>query len=125
MCALIFQEETYQILGAAMEVHRVLGAGFLESVYQEALECELRERNIPFDSQKPIKIQYKNRILEKGFIVDLLCYNKIIIELKALEDMGSKENAQLLNYLKASGLKLGLLINFGVRKELQWKRIAN
>ena len=121
---LLFKDEVYQIVGAAMEVSNHLGAGFLEAVYQEALEIEFTERRIPYEPQKRIRISYKNRILNKEYAADFLCYDCIIIEIKAIRNITEIEEAQLLNYLKATHLPLGLIINFGSRK-LEWKRYAN
>jgi GxxExxY protein len=121
---LIFKDEVYAIMGAAMDVHRELGSGFLESVYQEALEMELAHREIPFESQKSIRIIYKGKMLEKEFISDLICYKKIIVELKAQDSLSGREEAQILNYLKATGMKLGLIINFGSHPKLEWKRLV-
>ena len=121
---LIFKDEVYSIMGAAMDVHRELGSGFLESVYQEALEMELTRRQIPFESLKPIKIIYKGRTLNKEFVADLICYGKIIVELKAQENLSGKEEAQVLNYLKATGIKVAVVINFGSHPKLEWKRLV-
>jgi len=121
---LIFKEEAYSIVGAAMNVSNILGCGFLEAVYQEALEIELTENNIPFEAQKEIGISYKNKILHKQYIVDFLCYKNIIVEIKAIKKIAEIEEAQLINYLKASKLPLGLIINFGTPK-LDWRRYAN
>ena len=124
MTELTYKEETYSIIGAAIEVHRELGSGFLEPVYQEALEIELACQQIPFEAQKLLKINYKDRQLHKDYVADLVCYDKIIVELKALDGLTSREDAQLLNYLKATGFKLGLLINFGSIGKLEWKRLV-
>jgi GxxExxY protein len=121
---LIYKDEVYAIMGAAMDIQRELGSGFLESVYQEALEIELTRRQIPFESQKSIKITYKGESLEKEFIADLICFGKIIIELKAQESLSGKEEAQVLNYLKATGIKVGVVINFGSHPKLEWKRLV-
>src|SRR4030042_2673612 len=118
---LLFKEEVFRIIGCAINVSNNLGSGFLEAVYQEALEIEFSEVKIPFESQKKILISYKNRILKKEYIADFLCFNNIIIEIKALKKITEIEEAQLLNYLKASGLSPGLIINFGNSK-LEWKR---
>ncbi len=107
-----------------MDVHRTLGNGFLESVYQEALEIELKFRNIPHVSQQPIEIWYKNQYLTKYFIADLLCYNQIIVELKAVSNITSVHEAQLINYLKATKKELGIIINFGTDC-LEYKRYLN
>jgi GxxExxY protein len=119
---LLYENETYKIIGAAMEVHKELGAGFLEAVYQEALEKELAIQNIPFKREAILPIYYKNILLQKVYIADFICYDKIIVELKALSALNTEHMAQLLNYLKATDLKLGLLINFG-KSSLEYKRI--
>ena len=117
------KELTKVIIGAAMEVHRTLGYGFLESVYEEALTVELTERKIPFERQKPIEVSYKGKML-KEFICDFLVEGTVIVELKAIKEITDLEKGQVLNYLKGTGLKLGLLLNFGARS-LQYKRIIN
>ena len=122
---LMFAEEVYAIIGAAIEVHKELGPGFLEAVYQEALEVELQSRQIPFVTQEILQIQYKGQLLEKKYVADLVCYGQIIVELKSLERLSGTEEAQILNYLKATGLSLGLLINFGSHGKLEWKRYVN
>jgi GxxExxY protein len=118
---LLYRDEVYAIIGAAMEVHNQLGCGFLEAIYQEALELELANKQIPFEASKHLSLEYKGVELKKGYIADIVAYSKIILELKAIEKLTSTEDAQLLNYLKATGFKLGLLINFGSTK-LEWKR---
>jgi GxxExxY protein len=122
---LIFREEVYAIVGAAMEVHSVLGNGFLEAVYQSAFKLELINRKIPFEVEKALPVFYKGQTLEPCYRADVICYEKIIVELKALDRLTSKEESQLLNYLSATGLRVGLLINFGSRGKLEWKRFAN
>jgi len=112
---------TYAIIGAAMEVHRQLGCGFLEPVYQEAMEIELADRGIPFDAQQDTPIRYKGRVLKTLYRPDLLCYGEVVVELKALTQLGPVEEAQVLNYLKGTGYEIGLLINFG-RPSLQSRR---
>ncbi len=124
MTELLYKEEVYQIIGAAMEVYNELKNGFLEAIYQEALETELNSRNIPFQSQQNIKIKYKGQYLRKEYVADLICYGKIIIELKAISYLTSIEEAQVINYLKATGIRLGLLINFGNHEKLEWKRLV-
>ena len=121
MIELLYKEEVYNIIGAAMEVHSVLGCGFSEAVYQEALAIEMAERGIPFEQEKFIQIAYKKKVLKKYYQADFVCYDKIILELKALSALTSEHESQLLNYLKATGLKLGILINFG-EKSLVYKR---
>jgi GxxExxY protein len=124
MAELIFKEEVFAIVGAAMEVHTVLGAGFLEPVYQEALEIESKARKLPFESQKVLQIRYKGHVLKKEYIADLIYFDKIVVELKALDRLSGKEESQLLNYLKATGMKVGVLINFGSHPKLEWKRLV-
>ncbi len=124
MADLIFKDEVYAIVGAAMEVHRVLGHGFLEPVYQEAMEIESKTRGIPFEAQKVLEVHYKEHILKKEYIADMVCYGKIIVEFKALDQLTNREETQILNYLKATGMKVGLLINFGAHGRLEWKRFV-
>jgi len=112
---------TYAIIGAAMEVHKQLGCGFLEPVYQEALEIELAERSIPFQPQVKLLIEYKGRVLQSTYRADVICYDEVIVELKALPALTTTEEAQVINYLKASRHQIGLLLNFGCRS-LQFKR---
>jgi GxxExxY protein len=109
---LLHSELTREIIGAAMEVHRVLGAGFVESVYEESLAIEFGLRKISYERQKPIDVLYKGR-LAKQFICDFIVYGKIIVELKAIKEISDIEQARVLNYLKSSELNLGLLLNFG------------
>ena len=110
---MLFKEESYQIIGAAMEVHRLLGCGFVEAVYQEALEKEFQLRNIPYEREKELNITYKGSTLSKTFKADFICYDKIILELKSVREFTDEHYAQIYNYLRASNLELGLLINFG------------
>jgi GxxExxY protein len=125
MPELLCKEEVYRIVGAAMEAYNELGPGFLEAVYQEALEIELGLRGIPFEPQKPLAVFYKGRRLKKEYVADVLCFAQIIAELKALDKLSGKEEAQIINYLKATRLRVGLLINFGNPKELEWRRFVN
>lgn len=120
---LIYKEESYEIIGAAMKAHQELGFGFLEEVYQQALEYEFKDVLIPYEREVPLKIRYKNEYLDKEYIADFICYDKIIVELKALSAVTSDHEAQVINYLKATGFKLGLLINFGT-KSLFYKRLV-
>lgn len=122
MTKLLFKDEVYTIIGASMEVYNTLGPGFLEAVYQEALEIEFSKRNIPFVSQQEIPVYYGSIRMKTHYIADFLAYNKIIVEIKALNQLSNREEAQLLNYLKATGLNLGLLINFGSGNKLEWQR---
>ena len=124
MVELILKDAVFAIIGAAIEVHRVLGSGFLEPVYKEAMEIESASRILPFESQKILRIDYKGRLLKKEYIADLIYYNQIIVELKALDKLTGKEESQILNYLKATKMKVGLLINFGSSPKLEWKRFV-
>lgn len=124
MTDLLYKDEVYAIVGAAMDVYNDLGPGFLENVYQEAMEIEVGERKIPFKAPDEIHIRYKGRLLKKFYIADLICYDKIIIELKAMDKLTLREEGQLINYLKATGIKVGLLINFGHYPNLEWKRLV-
>lgn len=114
-------ELTYGIIGAAMKVHSTLKYGFLESVYQEALEIELNKLDIPYEREVEIPVYYEGIKLDTKFRADFICYNKIIVELKAIKQLTNIEEAQLINYLKATNYKIGLLINFG-EKSLKYKR---
>ena len=124
MAELILKEEVFAIVGAAIEVHRTLGPGFLEPVYQEALEIESRARGLAFEPQKILRIPYKGQYLKKEYIADLVYFDKVIVELKALDRLTSREEAQVLNYLKATKMKVGVLINFGSHLKLEWKRLV-
>ncbi len=121
---IIFKDESYLIQGAIFNVYREMGCGFLESVYQECLEKELELQNIPFVSQQELKLQYKGQTLNQTYRPDIICYNSIIIELKALSKITPQHKAQLMNYLKASGVKLGLLVNFGSNPRVTIERIV-
>jgi GxxExxY protein len=122
---LLFKDEVYRIIGAAIEVYNVLGAGFLESVYQEAMEVELARRDIPFSPQVPVRVRYKDVTLNKGFFADLICFGAVIVELKAISATTKADEAQLLNYLRATDIRVGLLINFGDPGQLDWTRLVH
>ena len=121
---LLCGDMTYQIIGASMAVYNQLGVGFLEAVYQEAFSLEAAERNIPIKLQFPISIFYKDYQLEKKYIADCVAYNEIIIEFKCVPVLTNIEESQILNYLKATGFKVGLLVNFGNKEKLEWKRFV-
>jgi len=116
--------KTYAIVGAAMQVHRELGCGFLEAVYQEALAIELAYQDIPFQREVALPIHYRGKLLQTSYRVDFICYGDVIVELKALAKLSSIEEAQILNYLKATEFETGLLLNFGA-PSLQYKRFAH
>ena len=118
----ILKDECYRIIGACMEVHSELGSGFLEAVYQEALAIEFNEREIPFISESRLNIYYKGQKLNKYYNADFICFDQVIIEIKAVESLTDEHLGQVLNYLKATGFRVGLLINFGTSK-LQYKRV--
>ncbi|WP_430937003.1 GxxExxY protein [Saccharicrinis sp. 156] len=118
----LHSELTKQIIGACYEVQNQLGHGFLKAVYQEALKYELSDRNIPFEKEKKLDVFFKERKLSKYYIADFICYDHIILEIKAVESLTDDHIAQVLNYLKATGIKLGLLINFGTAR-VQIKRV--
>jgi GxxExxY protein len=121
---LILKDEVYRVVGAAIEVHKVLGSGFLEAVYQEAFAIELSENDISFKSQTALKIGYKGHQLQKEYIADFTCFDSLIVEIKSLSVLTGREEAQVINYLKATGYKVGLLINFGSIGKLEWKKIV-
>ena len=122
MAELVLKDEVYQIVGAAMDVYYQLGRGFLEPVYQEALEIELGRRDIAFEAQKRLMIEYKGQALKKEYVADLVCFGQIIAELKVCEGLTGREEAQIINYMKATHLRVGLLFNFGSPVRLEWKR---
>jgi GxxExxY protein len=121
---LIYQAETFLIRGAVFEVYKVMGCGFLEAVYQECLEKELRRKNVPFVAQQELMLSYKEEPLLQTCRPDLVCFGAIIVELKAVKQIAPEHKAQLLNYLKASRLKLGLLANFGSYPKAEVERMV-
>ena len=121
--ALLFEEETYKILGACFEVYKEKGAGFLEPVYQECLELELGIQGIPFVPQVELSLAYKGRPLKQKYIPDFICFGKIIVEIKALSGLSNEHRAQVHNYLKATGFRVGLLVNFGHFPLIEHERI--
>ena len=124
MNEIILKDESYNIIGACMAVHRELGCGFLEAVYQEALEEEFKLRSIPYVREQLLTITYKGKLLSKNYQADFICYENIIVELKALSELNTTHQSQLINYLKVTNIKLGLLVNFG-RRSLETKRVVN
>jgi len=124
MAELFFKEEVYRIVGACFEVYKDKGHGFVESVYQDCLEIELELQKMPFDRKRVLTLEYKGRTLDHWFAPDLICYEQIIVEIKAVKELADEHRAQLLNYLKATGLKVGVLVNFGHHPGLQWERLV-
>ncbi len=122
---LIYKDEAFKIMGACFEVYKDKGCGFLEPVYQESLGIELELQGMPFISQKSLTLEYKGRQLKQTYEPDFICYDKIIMEIKALSQLADEHRAQVINYLHATGFKLGLLVNFGHFPKLEWERIAN
>ena len=124
MVEILFKDESYQIMGACFEVYKDKGAGFLEPVYQECLEIELKLMGIPFKAKSELELHYKGRLLKQKYIPDFKCYDKIMVELKAVKSLTDEHRAQVHNYLKATGLRLGLLVNFGHYPKIEYERIV-
>ena len=124
MAELIYKEESYKLVGACMEVYNEKGFGFNEAVYQECLELELGFQSIPFNPQEKLSLEYKGHPLEQTYIPDLICFGKIVIELKAVSALTDEHRGQVLNYLRATGMTLGILVNFGNSGKLEWERIV-
>ena len=122
---LIFKEESYAIIGGCFNVYKDKGCGFLEPVYQECLEIELGYLSIPFVPKKPLTLTYRGRTLAQTYQPDFVCYEKIILEIKAVSALADEHRAQVLNYLNATGYQLGLLVNFGHYPNLEWERLVN
>ncbi|MBR4829052.1 MAG: GxxExxY protein [Muribaculaceae bacterium] len=121
---IIYPSESYKIIGCMMRVHRELGCGFLERVYQEALEQEFIVEGVPFQREVNLNIYYRGVPLQQNYIADFVCYDKIIVELKAISKLSDVEKAQVINYLKATGYELGILANFG-ETSLKTERLCN
>jgi GxxExxY protein len=121
---ILHEKESYLIIGACFEVYNEKGCGFLEGVYQECLEIELGLRGIPYLAQKDLALEYKGSPLRQVYRPDLICFDRIIVELKALSKLTEEHRAQVHNYLKATGMRLGLLVNFGHHPGLQYERIV-
>ena len=122
--SLIYADEAYRVQGAVFEVYRAMGAGFLEAVYQECLGIEFAARGIPFRALQALPLQYKGRALRQTYTPDFVCYDAIIVELKAVRAIAPEHKAQIVNYLRASGLRLGLLVNFGAAPRVHIERFA-
>lgn len=121
---IVFKEQSYAIMGACFEVYMLKGPGFLEAVYQECLAIEFRLRGIPFQQKEPLELEYKGEVLKQTYAPDFVCMNAIILELKAVSELDDIHRAQVHNYLKATGFRLGLLINFGHAPKLEYQRIV-
>jgi GxxExxY protein len=121
---IVFKEESYRIIGACLEVYNEKGCGFVEPVYQECLEIEAKLRSIPFEAQRAVSLDYKGQLLRQVYKPDLICFDKIIVELKAVSRLTDEHRAQVHNYLKATHLRLGLLVNFGHYPGLEHERIV-
>ena len=124
MSSIIHKLESFEIMGACFEVYKEKGSGFVESVYQECLEIELGLRNIPFIAHQELALTYKGRPLKSKFKPDFICYDKIVLEIKSVSGLTDEHRAQVQNYLRATGLKLGLLVNFGHYPKVEYERIA-
>ncbi len=124
MSEIIFKEESYRIIGACFEVYKEMGCGFLEPVYQECLEIELTLQSLDFKSQAELQLSYKGRLLSSKYIPDFILYDKIVMEIKAAKELTDAHRAQVHNYLKATGYRLGLLVNFGHFPKLEYERIV-
>ena len=120
-----YSDEVLAIIKVAKEVHRVLGSGFLEAAYQEAMEIEADLMRVPFVPQQNLQVQYKQHRLKKKYVADMLCFDKIVVEFKVLDKLTDKEESQMIHYLKTSGYKVGVLINFGSHPELEWKQFVD
>jgi GxxExxY protein len=122
--SIVYKDESYAIMGACFEVYKEKGCGFVEPVYQECLEIEFEIQELPFKPQQELVLTYKNRQLKQKYVPDFLCHDKIILEIKAVEKLIDKHRAQVHNYLKATGYKLGLLVNFGDYPKVEYERIV-
>ena len=121
---ILYKEESYELIGACFNVYKEMGSGFLEAVYQKCLEIEFSEKKIPFEAQKELQLKYHDQILKQTYKPDFLCYNKIIVEIKALSKIVDEHRAQILNYLNGAGFKLGILVNFGHHPKLEYERLV-
>jgi GxxExxY protein len=121
---ILYEAESYKIMGACFEVHNRMGRGFLEAVYQECLEIEFAKRRIPFVSQHKLSIIYKGRTLQQFYKADFVCYDKIIVEVKAVSRLVDEHRAQAIHYLRATGMRLGILVNFCAAPELDFERLV-
>ena len=120
----LFKDESYQIMGACFEIYKEKGCGFVEAVYQECREIELDLRCLPFKAQPQLSLSFKGKQLQQKFVPDLLPFDKIVVELKAVRELNDEHRAQVFNYLKATGFRLGLLLSFGHFPKVQYERIV-
>ncbi len=121
---IVFKDESYAIMGACFEVYKEMGCGFLEAVYQECLALEFGFQDIPFREQEELELSYKQNTLSQKYVPDFICHDKIIVEIKAVTQFDDTHRAQVHNYLKSTGYKLGLLVNFGHHPKTEWERIV-
>jgi len=121
---IVYKDESYRIMGACFEVYKEMGCGFVDPVYQECLELELAIQGLPFRSQATLGLRYKERKLKRRYIPDFILFDKIILEIKALAELIDEHCAQVRNYLKATGYRLGLLVNFGHYPLVEYERIV-
>ncbi len=121
---ILFKDESYKIVGACFEVYNEMGCGFLEPVYQECVEFEMSDQQIHFVAQFKLKLRYKIHQLKSVYIPDFICFDKIVLELKAVQEITDQHRAQVHNYLKATGYRLGIIANFGQHPKLQYERIV-
>jgi GxxExxY protein len=121
---MLLKDEVYRVMGAAFAAMKELGSGYLEAVYHESMGLEFKLQEIPFEPEKLINIKYKGIILKKFYIADFVCFGKLLVELKVQECLTGRDMAQVLNYLKATGIEVGVLINFGPHNKVEWKRIV-
>ena len=124
MNEIIYRDEAYRIVGACFEVYKEKGSGFLEAVYQECLEIELSSQGIAFQARFPIGLSYKGRPLVQRYVADIVCFGMVLVELKAVSALADEHRAQVINYLHATGYRLGLLVNFGGHPKLEWERLV-
>jgi|SRR5690606_32769187 len=122
--ALLHEEETYRILGACFEVYKDKGCGFLEAVFQECLELELGLQGMPFQAQVPLPLSYKGVLLKQRYVADFVCFGKVLVEIKAVSRLTDEHRAQVQNYLHATGLRVGLLVNFGHFPKVEHERFV-
>ncbi len=122
---IVFKEESYKIMGACFEVYKEKGNGFLEAVYQECLAIELSAQHVPFVEKPRLRLEYKGRLLMQEYEPDFLCFDEIILEIKAVKQLSDEHRAQVINYLRSTGKQLGLLVNFGHYPKIEHERFVN